>query len=444
MEQAMTRTVIFKAVLLSATLFGAVFNSDAIAKASTLNLTDAINLALNNEPWLSASEQKQAAATAQSIAAGTLPDPVLSIGLQSVPVDGFAFDQENMTQLKVGISQSFSRGNSLALSQQAIKEEALEHPWLRAQRKAQVKARVMELWLNAYRAQQSIALIEQDKALFSQLVEVTEASYSSSLGKTRQQDIIRSQLELTRLEDKLIVLAQQLDAAKQGLAQWLPQSILRQPLSLTFTAPAPLTQFNSLDFDELIKLLMAHPSIVAIDQRIAAKRTQVSLAKQSYKPQLGVNLGYGYRAENQAGESRADLLSVGVSIDLPLFTDNRQDQQVNAAIANAEAIKTDKRVALQSLKGQYFKEVSQLERIEQRNTLYQNTLLPQMSQQAQATLNAYTRDDGDFSDVMRARISELNAKIDALNIQIDKHIIIARLNYYAASLDSLVMAELQG
>jgi len=138
------------------------------------------------------------------------------------------------------------------------------------------------------------------------------------------------------------------------------------------------------------------------------------------------------------------LLSVGVSIDLPLFTDNRQDQQVNAAIANAEAIKTDKRVALQSLKGQYFKEVSQLERIEQRNTLYQNTLLPQMSQQAQATLNAYTRDDGDFSDVMRARISELNAKIDALNIQIDKHIIIARLNYYAASLDSLVMAELQG
>ena len=189
---------------------------------------------------------------------------------------------------------------------------------------------------------------------------------------------------------------------------------------------------------------MAHPSIVAIDQRIAAKRTQVSLAKQSYKPQLGVNMGYGYRADNQAGESRADLLSVGVSIDLPLFTDNRQDQQVNAAIANAEAIKTDKRVALQSLKGQYFKEVSQLERIEQRNTLYQNTLLPQMSQQAQATLNAYTRDDGDFSDVMRARISELNAKIDALNIQIDKHIIIARLNYYAASLDSLVMAELQG
>ncbi|MGO2129403.1 MAG: hypothetical protein ACTH4U_11730, partial [Pseudoalteromonas prydzensis] len=55
---------------------------------------------------------------------------------------------------------------------------------------------------------------------------------------------------------------------------------------------------------------------------------------------------------------------------------------------------------------------------------------------------AYTRDDGNFSEVMRARISELNAKIDALNIEIDQQIIIARLNYYASSKDAAVMAEL--
>ena len=76
--------------------------------------------------------------------------------------------------------------------------------------------------------------------------------------------------------------------------------------------------------------------------------------------------------------------------------------------------------------------------------LYKNTLLPQVAVQAQATLNAYTRDDGDFSEVMRARISELNAKIDALNITVDQQIITARLNYYASSLDTQVMAEQVG
>ncbi|MEC8225145.1 MAG: transporter, partial [Pseudomonadota bacterium] len=42
--------------------------------------------------------------------------------------------------------------------------------------------------------------------------------------------------------------------------------------------------------------------------------------------------------------------------------------------------------------------------------------------------------------VMRARISELNAKIDALNIEIDKQITLARLNYYAAAKDNQINA----
>ena len=92
----------------------------------------------------------------------------------------------------------------------------------------------------------------------------------------------------------------------------------------------------------------------------------------------------------------------------------------------------------------YFKEYSQLSQLQKRDTLYQNTLLVQMAEQSQATLNAYTRDDGDFSEVMRARISELNAKLDALNIQVDQQIITARLNYYVSSLDPHIMAELKG
>ncbi|MEL7387302.1 MAG: TolC family protein, partial [Pseudomonadota bacterium] len=188
------------------------------------------------------------------------------------------------------------------------------------------------------------------------------------------------------------------------------------------------------------EVLMNHPAIIAIDHAMRAKNTQVQVAKEAYKPQFGMNLGYGYRDDTPMGDSRADLFSIGVSVDLPLFTDNRQDQQVNAAIANAEAVKTNKLITLQKLQGQYFKELSQLSRLAQRKALYQQQLLPQMAEQAEATLNAYTNDDGDFSEVMRARISELNAKIDALNIEIDKQITLARLNYYAAAKDNQINA----
>ncbi|MBO7927714.1 TolC family protein [Pseudoalteromonas sp. K222D] len=414
------------------------------AHSNELSLDEALSYALNHEPWLKASQYQQASEQAQSIAAGSLPDPVLTLGLMGVPTDGFALDQEGMTQLSIGVSQMFSRGDSLALKQQALAQSAQQHPWLRADRLAQVKTIVIESWLNAYRAQRSIALIEQDKALFSQLIDITESSYASSLGKTRQQDIIRAQLELTRLEDKLVMLAQQLESAKKRLSQWLPMSMLTQPVSTKNTAIEPLISFTTMEFEALMSLLMAHPAIVAIDQTVTAKQTEIALAKQSYKPQFGVNMGYSHRGDTPMGDSRADLLSVGVSIDLPLFTSNRQDQQVNAAIATAEAVKTQKLIALQKLKGMYFKEFSQLMQLQKRDTLYQTKLLPQMAEQAQATLNAYTRDDGDFSEVMRARISELNAKIDGLNIQIDQQIIIARLNYYASSQDAAVMLEQLG
>ncbi|MBE0376770.1 TolC family protein [Pseudoalteromonas prydzensis] len=429
-------------VVLKSSFLALMLTTASSVYSNELSLAQALDYALDNEPWLTANKYQQAAVQAQSLAAGTLPDPVLSLGLMNLPTDGFAFDQEGMTQLKVGVSQMFSRGDSLELKQQALAQSAQQYPWLRADRLAQVKTIVIESWLNAYRAQQSIALIEQDKALFTQLIDITESSYASSVGKTRQQDIIRAQLELTRLEDKLVVLEQQFESAKKRMSQWLPMSMLTQPVSAKRNDISPLVDFAALKFEQLMPLLIAHPAIVAIEQSVAAKQTEIAVAKQSYKPQFGVNMGYGYRDDTPMGDSRADLFSVGISIDLPLFTDNRQDQQVNAAIAMAESAKTEKLIALQKLKGMYFKEFSQLSRLQQRDALYQTKLLPQMAEQAQATLNAYTRDDGDFSEVMRARISELNAKIDALNIQIDQQIIIARLNYYASSKDAAVMAEL--
>ena len=428
--------------VLKASFLALLLTTASSAYSNELSLEQALDYALDNEPWLTANKYQQAAVQAQSLAAGTLPDPVLTLGLMNLPTDGFAFDQEGMTQIKVGVSQMFSRGDSLELKQQALAQSAQQYPWLRADRLAQVKTIVIESWFNAYRAQQSIALIEQDKGLFTQLIDITESSYASSVGKTRQQDIIRAQLELTRLEDKLVMLEQQFESAKKRMSQWLPMSMLTQPVSAKRGDIKPLVDFAELKFEQLMPLLMAHPAIVAIEQSITAKQTEVAVAKQGYKPQLGVNMGYGYRDDTPMGDSRADLFSVGISIDLPLFTDNRQDQQVNAAIAMAESVKTEKLIALQKLKGMYFKEFSQLARLQQRDALYQTKLLPQMAEQAQATLNAYTRDDGDFSEVMRARISELNAKIDALNIQIDQQIIIARLNYYASSKDAAVMAEL--
>ncbi len=53
-----------------------------------------------------------------------------------------------------------------------------------------------------------------------------------------------------------------------------------------------------------------------------------------------------------------------------------------------------------------------------------------MHEHAEASLTAYTNDDGDFSEVVRSRIAELNSLLDALSIQVERKKTIIQLNYF--------------
>jgi len=172
-----------------------------------------------------------------------------------------------------------------------------------------------------------------------------------------------------------------------------------------------------------------HPAIQALDMYVDATRTGVDLAQQKYKPEWGVTAQYGYRANDPMGRSRADLFSVGVSFDLPIFTDNRQDKEVSAAINRTEAVKTEKQLLARRLLAELKTARMQLLRADERLTLYSEQLLPQIAAQAEASLVAYNNNDGDFAEAVRARIAELNAKIDALAIAIERQKVIAQINY---------------
>lgn len=414
--------------------------SNVIGYAQTfpepLKLEQAVALAVDADPWLTGSQFTQEALNDEAIAAATLPDPRVSLMAGNFPVDTFDLNQEAMTQLSVGVSQMFPRGDSLALAQHQKQQLAEQHPLLRLDRKAKVSAMVSQLWLEAFKAQESIRLIEQDRALFEQLVDVAEASYSSALGRARQQDVIRAQLELTRLEDRLTMLRQQQQAAQKRLTEWIgaPATVPLAPVLPTQSLSRPLSVPTIKQASEHTRYewIRHHPALRALDQRIDATQTGVDLAKQKYKPEWGLTAQYGYRDNDPMGRDRADLFSVGVNFDLPIFTGNRQDKEVSAAVNRTEAIKTEKHLLGRRLMAELETASVQLARLDERQALYTDQLLPQMAEQAKASLTAYNNDDGDFAEAVRARIAELNAKVDALAIAVDRQKTIAQINYLLA------------
>ena len=300
--------------------------SNVIGYAQTfpepLKLEQAVALAVDADPWLTGSQFTQEALNDEAIAAATLPDPRMSLMAGNFPVDSFDINQEGMTQLSVGISQMFPRGDSLSLTRRQKQQLAEQHPLLRLDRRAKVGATVSQLWLEVFKAQESIRLIEQDRALFEQLVDAAKAGYSSALGRARQQDVIRAQLELTRLEDRLTMLRQQQQAAQKLLSEWIgaPATVPLAPVLPTQSLSRPLSvpTIEYANEHTRYEWIRHHPALRALDQRIDATQTGVDLAKQKYKPEWGLTAQYGYRDNDPMGRDRADLFSVGVNFDLPI------------------------------------------------------------------------------------------------------------------------------
>jgi len=216
------------------------------------------------------------------------------------------------------------------------------------------------------------------------------------------------------------------------LAKQLPQLDLLHTSLSHASAGLSNTGMNNnpwLSVEELTEQFVKHPAVIALDKKILATKTGINLAEQAYQPEWGINASYGYRDDDPSGNNRADLFSVGVTFDLPLFTDNRQDMTVKSAVSATEAVKIEKILLLRQLLGAFSSAQGRLSRLNNRKILYQTRLLPQIHDQAEASLTAYTNDDGDFSEVVRSRIAVLNAEIEQLNIAVEQQKIILELNY---------------
>ncbi|KGK00136.1 TolC family protein [Thalassotalea sp. ND16A] len=415
--------------------------------ATVLRFEQAIKRAQKNDPWLTGNRHQQQAVESLSYAANTLPDPKISVGIANLAADSFDFAQEPMSQFKVGITQMFPRGDSLTIKQRQLRQQSEQYPWQREDRKAKVASTVGTLWLDAYYIEQSLYLTQQNRSLFEQLIDLAQANYASTRGKAKQQDVITAQLELTRLEDRLVQLKQQKNRFTGQLSQWLssyasenngaqtnilnlPTMVLADELpSINLHQQSLVASEKWLNQQQLVTYFIKHPAVVALDKKLKAATTGVNLAQQKYQPEWGVTASYGYRDDDLMGNERADLLSLGVTFDLPLFTENRQDNEVKAAISTSEVVKTERILLLRKMMASFASSKGRLQQLEQRKSLFNSKLMPQINEQIEASLAAYTHDDGDFSDVVRARISLLNAQIDLLKINVEKQKLALELNY---------------
>lgn len=390
------------------------------APAWSSGLDAAIAAAIEDDPWLKQSSATERATRAEAIAAGELPDPRVSATIANLPTDSFNFSQEPMTQVSVGVMQSFPGGETRVLRRKRLSQVGDISPVERAVRAAQLRREISLLWIDAALADETIKLIENDRALFEQLEQVTRASYGNASIRVNQQDLVRAQLEITRLDERILRLTETRQRRREQLSEWVPTSFLADQTYFEIPTKSASREQTSLT---------NHAEVRLFDQRIEIARTEREIADESRRPGWTLSASYGFRDEDAVGRNLPDFVSIGVSMDLPLFTVKRQDKQVLAAAERAASAEAARLLRLRQLSARLRDARARLTQLDQQAALYRQTLLSQMEMLAQSSLNAYTSDEGDFAEVMRAYIAQLNARVEATSIEAERQKTITLLEY---------------
>lgn len=378
-----------------------------------LTLAEAEDSVLENEPGYAALIARAAALEETAIAAGQLPDPTMRVGIANYPISSGSFSTEGMTQAQLGFRQSFPSGRSRAFVTEQYESLSREMRENAAARSRDALHSVRSAWLEAYYWQQARNIVTESRPFFIDLAEVSRSLYS--VGRKTQQDVLRAELELGRLDDRLIEIDRQHALAIAALSEWLGADA-RRPVATKLPVWEQVPPLEALRSE-----LSVHPAVLAADAQIAARQAGVVVAEEAKKPGWALDLGYGYReGELSNGVPRSDFVSLSVTMDMPFFRKNRQDRTLSAALSERSAAEYEKDALLRRLSSRLDAEYAEWHDFTRRLALYDTSILELSGNQANAALLAYQSEAGDFADVMRAYIDNLNTRLDHVRLQVER------------------------
>jgi cobalt-zinc-cadmium efflux system outer membrane protein len=384
--------------------FAALWVTYTVAEAAgqtPLTLEAATQKVVQDNPNLAQMMARAKAMAAIPAQEGSLPDPQISFNAMSLPVDNFGTRQEDMTQLGFGISQAIPFPGKLALREQAANYEAEAATLNADEARLNLLSDVKTLWWQIFYLDRTLEIVDNNHTLLQQFVEIARTKYE--VGEGLQQDVLLAQLELSKLLDQKINLTGMRRGAVAKLNALLDLAA-NSPMQLPATTAMQLPNLKQEDrlYEQMAN---SRPMLESERKGVNAAETKLALAQKDVLPDFNVEATYGGRADMPDGTRRSDLLGLGMSMNLPIFANSKQ----NKAIDQRTSELMQERYALQDQLNAIRSEISQnhsdYQRAKQQFVLLETGIIPQARQTVASMLAGYQVNKVDFLNLVRSQIN---------------------------------------
>jgi outer membrane protein, heavy metal efflux system len=319
----------------------------------------------------------------------SLPDPTMGVGWMG-NIEPFSVQHLDPSSYRgLNAMQEVPYPGKLKLRGQIAEKDVETEKWNLEAARRQVRADVKSAYYELWAVDQALLITQRNKELLEKLTRIAEEKYK--VGKALQQDVIRSQLEISRILQTFTTLNQR----RRTLAAKL-NSLLLRPSDSPIGSLAPVQKAELIySLEELTEEGVANSTdIRKQEQLIEQSQYAVSLAQKSYYPDFRVGYDFWHRPDLQ------NMQGFNFGINVPIFYKKKQREEVRETTfvveSGKQARETIRTVLLFQVKEQYL----QAKASEELLLLYTKALVPQSALALESSMASYQTGTLDFESLL--------------------------------------------
>ncbi len=380
--------------------------------------------AANNSDILAARHAWQAAEQLPSQAA-TPPDPEVTVQQFSVgsPRPFAGFTNSDMAYIGFGVSQDLPYPGKLKLRGEAARTEAsVTRQQLETVRRA-VFEQVKEAYYQIAYVQRTMSLLMRDEDLLGEIEKIVETRYS--LGQGSQQDVLKAQLEKTRILREM---------EHHNMIEGTEQARLRQLLNRPGGSPPivtePLAETTlTLTEDQLLdRIRQDNPEVTARRDMVNRQSLQVELARKDRYPDF--NIQYMWQS---TGPGYRDYYMLTFGAKLPIYRKRKLDPEMSQAVDELHQSKQQYDSQVQATSFNVRSELISAQTTGRVLKIYSQGLMPQAMAAYRAGIAAYETNREDFQTLLNSFRDVVNFDEEFWKLVADRETSLARIEQWTGA-----------
>lgn len=368
--------------------------------SGTVTLDALIQAAQADNPTIQAAQQTANAKKALVSSAKTLPDPIFTFSHMGDIIPLSLQYGDSASARIYTIEQEVPFPGKLGLRGKVASMEAELEEWNHILTHRQIISEIKQAYFDLFLIHKSIEIVENNKELLESLVQIATTKYQ--VGQGIQQDVLKAQVEISRLLDRLAVLEQ-----RRWIAEAQINNLLYRPPDAPVGTPAPYLKSElQYSLEELIKLAQANsPSLKVQEYEVERRQYSLKLAQSEYLPDFSFGFSYFDRDGNP------QMYGLEAKAKLPLYFWRKQKPEVDSARSNLEGARKMRNSTSSSISFQIRQNYTLAITADKLIKLYATGTIPQTDMSLKSAIANYQTGKVNFLNVIDSQAALLEYQL---------------------------------